>query len=78
MNKVRAGTFLSIIFTAIIFILLAFMPGVDQSDDVQVQHFQKIMTILTWICIVPFFALGWLAGRQRLRHFNVTVLNKYK
>ena len=75
-NKIRVGSYTSIIFTAIIFVVLSFVPIADSEPTPT--SLQKTLSIVTWAGVVPVFGLGWLLARQRLLYFNVKVLDKYR
>lgn len=74
LNHVRVGTYLSLLYTAFLLIIMGYAPGV--SDD-GMSDFQTSITNSVWAGIVPVFLLGMLLSHYRLRFYHITVLARY-
>ncbi|KAL6762968.1 hypothetical protein V8C86DRAFT_516034 [Haematococcus lacustris] len=77
-NHFRTGTYLSVWWTTLLFLLLAFGIGVDLSDDHATLRHQARLTTVMWATFFPVGLLGALASWLRLRYFHRTVLQRFR
>ncbi|KAJ9509395.1 hypothetical protein QJQ45_001848 [Haematococcus lacustris] len=89
-NHFRTGTYLSVWWTTLLFLLLAFgigefkptavlkALGVDLSDDHATLRHQARLTTVMWATFFPVGLLGALASWLRLRYFHRTVLQRFR
>ncbi|GFH32196.1 PAS domain-containing protein, partial [Haematococcus lacustris] len=57
-NHIRVATYSSVLYAALLFIILAYAPGVDQNNPKEVSDFSNIMTTLLWAGFVPVGLAG--------------------
>lgn len=75
MNHVRVGTYMSILYSSIMFMALVFAVGVADSDF---PAYQTTITNAMWIGQLPVFGLGMVLSYYRQRYFHITVVNRFR
>ena len=77
-NYIRVATYMSIVWSELIFVVLSFHPGTDGNDLLAMSDLSKRLSIICWAGMAPMFALGWFAAWLRLRYYHHTVLDKFR
>ncbi|KAJ9530074.1 hypothetical protein QJQ45_023353, partial [Haematococcus lacustris] len=77
-NHIRVATYASILYVALLFIILAYAPGVDQNNPKEVSDFSSIMTTLLWAGFVPVGLAGAIASYLHTQYWTVTVVGKFR
>ncbi|KAL6757143.1 hypothetical protein V8C86DRAFT_1716601 [Haematococcus lacustris] len=77
-NHIRVATYASILYVALLFIILAYAPGVDQNNPKGVSDFSSIMTTLLWAGFVPVGLAGAIASYLHTQYWTVTVVGKFR
>ncbi|GFH11722.1 uncharacterized protein HaLaN_07268 [Haematococcus lacustris] len=75
-NHIRVATYSSVLYAALLFIILAYAPGVDQNNPKEVSDFSNIMTTLLWAGFVPAGLAGAIASYLHTQYWAVTVVGK--
>ncbi|KAJ9529670.1 hypothetical protein QJQ45_014402 [Haematococcus lacustris] len=77
-NHIRVATYSSVLYAALLFIILAYAPGVDQNNPKEVSDFSNIMTTLLWAGFVPVGLAGAIASYLHTQYWAVTVVGKFR
>ncbi|KAL6757720.1 hypothetical protein V8C86DRAFT_1620236 [Haematococcus lacustris] len=77
-NHIRVATYSSVLYAALLFIILAYAPGVDQNNPKEVSDFRNIMTTLLWAGFVPAGLAGAIASYLHTHYWAVTVVGKFR